>query len=223
MRRSPPGIFLLPLPSPLCRALAAVIPFPLICISTSRLQSEVWAHEVQHSLTQNPFGVPALSVTAASRVKQTGFSALAPSQLCVIYEKGLEAVTSCKSTSFGSWWVWAKQKESQQLFCFKVMQQRVQQQVNQTAKGALLTLTFIYGLRVGLSNKGRGDKDLTTPIESCTSSAGTQLPVESNLASRFKDATIANSRNKTAILWFSDERSDSTSWWKRCMRVIFKL
>lgn len=80
------------------------------------------------------------------------------------------------------------------------MLQRVQQQVNQIAKGALLTLAFIYELRVGLSNKGRGDKDLTTPIESCTSSAGTQLPVESNLASRFKDTTIADSRNKTAIL-----------------------
>lgn len=43
--------------------------------------------ELQDSLTQNPFGVPASSVTAASQAKQTGYGALTPPQRRMRYKK----------------------------------------------------------------------------------------------------------------------------------------
>lgn len=71
----------------------------------------------------------------------------------------------------------------------------------------------------GLTNSSWGDKDLTTPIENYTSSTGIQLPAQSNLAWRFKDATIAvASRNKTG---YKDQVAlDKRGIYRTCFQTV---
>ncbi len=129
------------------------------------LQSECGWARYKTSLTQNPFSVPASSVTAVSQAKQTGYSALTTPLQCMLYKKpgasssGRDRLQiSLLSDLMGpvcrpSW-----EKHSNDS---NVMQQlqRVKQHLIQIATGAVLTLTFSYKLRVGLTNRGR-DKDL---------------------------------------------------------------
>lgn len=81
-----------------CLVLAAVIPFPLICISASACSLSV-GEQGKTYLNTEPFGVPASSVTATSQAKQTGCGALTRSQRHTLDEKAPQAATDCTSTS----------------------------------------------------------------------------------------------------------------------------
>lgn len=85
MVESPPGIFLLSLPAPLQWPSAAVIPLPLIFISTSACSlrcGHARYNTAWHQILSSVRGF--VNKCRRPSIKKTGLSALAPSQLCVI-------------------------------------------------------------------------------------------------------------------------------------------